>query len=143
MSAGRRKVAPGSPGDWLRHAMSDLALGRLGRGRPDVLPAQVCFHAQQAIEKALKGFLTHHHLRFPPVHDLEQLLEILQRSDIGLPDWSEELLKATPYAVETRYPGGWEEVTHEDCNRALELAAKTVDWVTSEIQSPPPECNLH
>ena len=44
---------PGSPDDWLRHARSDLALARSRKGR-DVLYEHLCFHAQQAAEKAIK-----------------------------------------------------------------------------------------
>lgn len=45
-------LTPGSPADWLRHAYSDLALASM-TPRPPVLPEQLCFHAQQAAEKAL------------------------------------------------------------------------------------------
>jgi len=39
------KRLPASPGEWLRHANSDLQLARLG-AQPGVLPEQICFHAQ-------------------------------------------------------------------------------------------------
>ncbi len=45
--AGKRSP-PGSPQDWLAHAKSDLNLSRLGKDRQEILPEQVCFHAQQA-----------------------------------------------------------------------------------------------
>ncbi len=123
------KTPPGSPQEWLRHAESDLLLAKLGADNEDVLTAQVCFHAQQAIEKALKGLLIQRGLRFPPVHDLEQLLEIAQRAKIDLPDWAEELLDVTPYAVETRYPGYWDDILPAERDRALELATMTLAWV--------------
>ncbi len=47
-------VEPGSPADWLRHAASDLKLARIARP-PEVLLEALCFHAQQAAEKALKA----------------------------------------------------------------------------------------
>ena len=47
---------PGSPQDWLRHARSDLALAGVPK-TGKVLYAHLCFHAQQAAEKALKGVL--------------------------------------------------------------------------------------
>ncbi len=72
MSADKQNIPAGSPEQWLRHAESDLALGRLGRESPDVLPEQVRFNTQHAIEKAIKGLLIHLGLPFPPVHDLEQ-----------------------------------------------------------------------
>ena len=129
MSARRGKKAPGSPQDWLRHAQSDLDFALLGSKEPRVLREQVCFHAQQAIEKALKALLLHHGVPFPLVHDIEELLLLLRASGMDLPDWEKELAEVTPYAVEARYPGMWEEVLPSDSVRALELAARTVEWV--------------
>nr|VFK17262.1 MAG: HEPN domain-containing protein [Candidatus Kentron sp. LPFa]VFK32509.1 MAG: HEPN domain-containing protein [Candidatus Kentron sp. LPFa] len=51
-----RKHEPGSPGEWLSYAKSDLALARTD-GSPDIMPQMLCFHAQQAAEKALKAVL--------------------------------------------------------------------------------------
>lgn len=45
------------PSDWLAHAESDLNLARLAKGHENILAEQVCFHAQQATEKALKAVL--------------------------------------------------------------------------------------
>lgn len=128
-------IPEGSPQQWLRLAESDLALGKLGRESPDILPEQVCFHAQQAIEKAIKGLMVHLHIRFPPVHDLEQLLEILRQAKMSLPEWSDELLEVTPYAVQTRYPGDWEEISLAERDKAIELAGMTLSWVRSKLQS--------
>jgi HEPN domain-containing protein len=49
------RAEAGSSEEWLRPAQSDLNLARLGRHQPGVLLEQVCFHAQQAAEKALKA----------------------------------------------------------------------------------------
>jgi sialate O-acetylesterase len=50
------RIEPGSAQDWLRHARSDLALagGSIVAG---VIPQTLCFHAQQASEKAIKTAL--------------------------------------------------------------------------------------
>jgi len=53
----RRPLDP-QPERWLAHARSDLAVARLGLQR-DVLPEQLCFHAQQVVEKAFKAVLLH------------------------------------------------------------------------------------
>src|SRR3990172_5779573 len=120
MSGDRRKTSPGSPSEWLRHAESDLLLARLAADNENILTAQICFHAQQTVEKALKGLLVHKGLRFPPVHDIEQLLTIAREAHIELPAWSEALLDLTPYAVETRYPGYWDEISPAERDRALD-----------------------
>jgi len=134
MSGDKSKAPPGSSQEWLRHAESDLLLAKLGADNEAVLTAQVCFHAQQAIEKALKGLLVRRNLRFPPGHDLEQLLNIARQAQIDLPEWSEELLSVTPYAVETRYPGYWDEISLAERDRALELAAMTLAWVRQQLE---------
>ena len=48
----------GSAQDWLRHARSDLALARM-RKTKSLLYGHLCFHAQQAAEKALKAVMVH------------------------------------------------------------------------------------
>jgi len=48
---------PGSPRDWLRRARSNLARAAQGQATPDVLLEDVCFDAQQAVEKSLKALL--------------------------------------------------------------------------------------
>jgi len=47
------KQGAASPQQWLAHAQSDLRLARLAE-KNDILPEQICFHAQQAVEKAFK-----------------------------------------------------------------------------------------
>lgn len=42
---------PVSPEEWLIHAVSDLKFAKLGRKDSDILYEQICFHAQQAVEK--------------------------------------------------------------------------------------------
>ena len=43
-------------------------------------------------------------------------------------DISDSVSMLTPYAVETRYPGYWEEVTEYDVNDAIETAANVLAW---------------
>lgn len=47
----------GLPHTCLAHARIDLASARVLRATPDVLPEQAGFHAQQAVEKAVKAVL--------------------------------------------------------------------------------------
>jgi HEPN domain-containing protein len=51
-------VEKGSFQDWLVYARSDLELARRGKS-PAILLETLCFHAQQAAEKALKAVLIH------------------------------------------------------------------------------------
>lgn len=106
-----KQPAPGSPEEWLAHAESDLNLARLAKDREEILPEQVCFHAQQAAEKALKAVLLHRKVEFPFIHDIEALLEIMTQSGLLVPPNVANAGALTPYAVEARYPGYEEEIT--------------------------------
>jgi HEPN domain-containing protein len=55
---------PGSPEDWLRYARSDLAMARRVTDG-EILIESLCFHAQQAVEKALKAVLVRENIRPP------------------------------------------------------------------------------
>jgi HEPN domain-containing protein len=39
----------------------------------------------------------------------------------------------TPYAVETRYPGYWGEISENDLIEAIELTEKVVKWAEEYI----------
>ena len=117
--------------EWLAHAESDLRLGRLGSGEEEILSAQICFHAQQAAEKALKALLLTGGTDFPLTHDLGQLLQLCSHAGIEIPPEILEADSLTPYAVESRYPGQLEDVPRAEMTQALMLAAETVAWARS------------
>jgi len=121
------KRLPASPRDWITHARSDLTLARIG-SQPGILPEQICFHAQQAVEKALKAVLLQASIDFPFTHDVGQLLNTLETGGIVIPDELKEIDLLTPYAVESRYPGYWGEISTADVTEAVSLAEKTVAW---------------
>lgn len=127
-----RKGFLASPGEWLAHARSDLAFARLGLNQ-DILPEQLCFHAQQAVEKALKAVLLHAGVDFPFTHDLEALLDTLSSAGIEVPDELQDVGLLTPYAVETRYPGFWGEIGAADVRDAIGLADRVLAWAQTRV----------
>jgi HEPN domain-containing protein len=66
--------------------------------------AVVGFHAQQAVEKALKAVLIDRGVEFRRTHDLQTLADTLT-SDLGLqlPVPQAQLRRLIPFAVEARY----------------------------------------
>ena len=133
MNPPEKKRLPASPEEWLGHAKSDLKLARLGKESKDVLPQQICFHAQQAVEKTFKAALLLYKIDFPLTHDIEELIDIIEGSNISLPSEFLEAGILTPYAVETRYPGYWDEITKDDVNEAITLAEKVILWAEGKI----------
>ena len=65
----------GSPIHWLRYALSDL---ELACAKPShVLLEMLCFHAQQAVGKAVKAVLLAQGVEFPKTHNLRVLFDLL------------------------------------------------------------------
>ena len=124
---------PGSPADWLRYAASDLDLARVERPST-VLLESLCFHAQQAAEKALKAVLIARGIPFPLPHNLKTLFDLVPQEVLP----SEEVQEAaslTDYAVMSRYPGDLEPVTEEEYEEAVQLAEAVVLWAESLIEA--------
>jgi len=65
---------PTDPAEWLRRARSNLARARADRGLPEVLYEDLCFDAQQAVEKCLKALLVYRQAPFPKTHAIADLL---------------------------------------------------------------------
>jgi HEPN domain-containing protein len=123
----------GSPLDWLRYAHSDLELALVGRS-PHVLLEELCFHAHQAAEKAIKAVLVAKGISFPKTHNIRILLDLLPR-DLILPPEGEDAVSLTDYAVTCRYPADVEPVDEQEYQEAMRLAAAIVQWAEKVIQN--------
>ena len=122
----------GSPADWLRYARSDLELARVVR--PDeVLFEGLCFHAQQAAEKALKAVLIAKGVPPPKTHNIRTLLDLLPQ-ELVAPQEIEDAASLTDYAVTSRYPSDFESVDEEEYKEAVRLAETVVIWAERIIQ---------
>lgn len=64
--------------EWLEKADEDFGFASTSIEGTDFF-AQICFHFQQAAEKYLKAFIIANKLKFRPVHNLLELLEICKR----------------------------------------------------------------
>ena len=124
---------PGSSGEWLARARGDLALARapLPEG---AFYEDLCYHAQQAAEKALKSVYLHRAWSFRYVHDVEELITGLRQNGLPVPEEVEEAVILTSYAFEARYPGVGEPVGEEEYEQALGLAEKVVRWAELLIE---------
>ncbi len=117
---------------WIQRAESNLARARLGRQSEDILYEDICFDAQQAAEKALKGLLVHSGLDVPRTHSVGYLLSIIKESSgMPVPPQVEQAALLSDYAVTTRYPGDWEPVGEDEYKQALAHAEEVWNWVVS------------
>lgn len=122
----------GSPEDWLRHAYSDLELAHV-TPNSRILLEDLCFHAQQAVEKALKAVLVSRLFPFPKTHNIRTLLDLMPEN-VTPPQQVQEAVTLTDYAVLSRYPGDFEPVTEEEYQEALRMAEVVVKWADGVIK---------
>jgi HEPN domain-containing protein len=69
----------------MEHARSDMRFAVLGMEETGVLPHHICFHAQQVAEKVFKAVLLSYKVDFPPTHDIQQLLRLLEKAGVTIP----------------------------------------------------------
>lgn len=119
--------------EWLRVARNDLALAAapLPAG---VFPATLCYHAQQATEKALKGLLVAVGCDPPRTHHIATLLDALEPS-IPVPERIREAALLTDYSVTARYPFPSEPVGAEELREAVTLAAEVLSFVEERLRN--------
>lgn len=92
----------------------------------------VCFHAQQCVEKYLKGLLLVHSVDFPKTHDLRVLMQLAaSHCQLGLQII--EIVALNRYTVEARYPGDWEPITRREAEEAVAMARKAREAVRARL----------
>jgi len=115
---------------WLRKAASDIVSmeATLGAGALD----GACFHAQQAAEKYLRGFLAYYDRSFPYTHNLADLSELCAGIDAAFHSLAARAAELTPYATRLRYDDSfWP--TLETASQARASALKIRDFVLSRL----------
>ena len=116
----------------MQHARSDLCLVQASLSDENILLETLCFHAQQAAEKAIKAVLVSSNIEFPRTHNIRTLVELLPGGGVKNPVLDDATV-LTEYAVSSRYPGESEIVTEEELREALELAENVVAWAKAVL----------
>ena len=118
---------------WLSKARNDLDTARQIGSLPDGHLDAAIYHCQQAVEKAVKGFLAFHDHGLERTHDLRRITQIATRYDPGFSNWMNAAITLTPYATAYRYPGESValEPSRSEFSEALELTTNFVRFVLS------------
>ena len=124
------------PCEWLRKAREDIKAS--GITLDGELPDIAAFHAQQAVEKALKALLVAISRRPPKTHDIDYLADQLEKAGIKIP-MREEISSLTLYAVEARYPGP--PISIEEAEYAYKLAKTFLEIVERELENRGIKCS--
>jgi len=113
-------------GSLARLAAIDLATAEKLAPDPEMDDRPVGFHAQQAVEKAVKVALMLRGVDFPKTHDLEYLIVLAEKHSIAMEPELESASWLTPWAAEFRYDDAPIETL--DRKRAIAVASTAVAW---------------
>jgi HEPN domain-containing protein len=117
---------------WLARAKSSLAISK-HKPDEDVFYEDLCFQAQQAVEKALKGLLIFYNVDPERTHNLVSLIKELSKY-CALPEEVTETAILNDYAVQTRYPGDYTPVEEDEYKNAVLLTEKCIKWIEKKIK---------
>jgi HEPN domain-containing protein len=118
---------------WLTKAAEDLRAGEFELHADPPLAFDIVFHAQQAAEKAMKGFLTWHSRTFRKTHNLIEIGEACAALRPALEPLLRRAAPLTEYAWKFRYPGDPEAPTPEEAEGALSLAREVYEAILGEL----------
>ena len=126
---------------------AEFARGLLRRARDDAYVVEqlardsaapdwiIGFHAQQAVEKALKAVLAAAGVQFPRTHNIAMLLALLQQNGIQAPDQDVFLERLTPFGVAARYDRELDQSFSLNRERTrLEILA-LLDWAEAMLSN--------
>ncbi|MGH2353198.1 MAG: HEPN domain-containing protein [Chloroflexota bacterium] len=120
-----------APLTWIRYARADLALAGVPLPENGMWET-LCYHAQQAAEKAIKAVLLHYHTEFPSIHNIERLVALLP-PDLERTGTLSAAGQLTCYAAVMRYRVSEPLVTEAEYRNAVRLADSVEAWAERVI----------
>ena len=126
-----KRYPPDDPREWLNRSRSNLAQAKAKR--KGVYLEDLCFDAQQAAEKAIKALLIKLDMNFPYVHDLAELLTLVEKAGQAVPEPIKRAEELSRFAVFTRYPGIGPSIKEKEYRETVEIAARVVKWAENII----------
>ncbi len=124
---------------WLRKAANDLRCARIDLEATPPATEDAVFHCQQAVEKALKGFLVCYDAPFAKTHDLGKLGTSAVQLDATLEPLIDRIVDLSKYAWMFRYPGDPVAPTLSEAQEVLSRALLVVDELRNRIMRLEPQ----
>jgi HEPN domain-containing protein len=116
---------------WLGRAKSSLAISK-NKPDEDIFLEDLCFQAQQAVEKAIKGLLIFYNDEPEKTHNLVLLIKELSKH-FTVPDEINDTVILNDYAVQTRYPGEYTPIEEDEYKEAIRIAENCINWIKNKI----------
>jgi HEPN domain-containing protein len=118
---------------WFTKAAEDLRAAEFEFRADPPLAFDIVFHAQQAAEKAMKGFLTWHRRTFRKTHNLIEIGEACAAITPALEPLLRRAAPLTEYAWRFRYPGEPEAPERAEAEAALSLAREVYEALLAKL----------
>ncbi|MCK5146237.1 HEPN domain-containing protein [bacterium] len=119
---------------WLDFAIEDYELVVYLSDKNKRFNRSICFHAQQFVEKILKGVLDGEGILPPRIHDINALIKRVEKLNIKVPLTENQTLFLSSIYIDTRYPpdvgllpGG--EPLQTDVEIAIKAVKKIKKWI--------------
>ncbi len=118
---------------WFGKAQDDLRAALVDTEAQPPLLEDALFHCQQAVEKAMKGYLTWHDRPFRKTHSLGELGVICVELDRSLESLLRRAASLSEYATIYRYPGEAVPPSEEEAVSSRELAKEVVSQLLARL----------
>jgi len=102
MKADKNKIAVHKK--WYVFAIDDLKIVLSLWENKEKIHRGICFHAQQFVEKILKGILAAKQIQPPRIHDVVALNELCKEINIEIPISEDHLQFLSAVYIDVRYP---------------------------------------
>lgn len=120
--------------EWLDRAESDLQFAEIGIR--EGFYAHTSFLCQQAVEKALKGYLVLKAGSYPRIHMLADLLSLCERHEPAFNKFDSDCTVLHQYYTPARYPGSSIPLPKEmDALEAFDIASNILEFVKERIRN--------
>jgi len=116
---------------WIERAKSSYEISKTIINK-NIYYEDLCYQSQQAVEKALKGLLIFYGVDPEYTHNIGLLLNELEKFT-EIPENIKLSTNVTKYAVITRYPGEYDEITKENYQESIKIAKDCIEWVENKI----------
>lgn len=127
---------PNTVKQWFIKADNDLKTGKDELNTDNPATDAVCFHAQQCVEKYLKGFLAFQDQEIKKTHNLTVILTDCVHVDASFTALVERQVDAlTPHATVLRYPDDFYMPLIEEAQDAVQLAEDVKLFVLERLRT--------